>query len=404
MKIGIITNLYPPFSRGGAENVIVRTIELLNEEGHDVFVISTHPRYLGTTPVLDRTTTERIYRFFPSNIYHTLEDNKHRWPVRLVWHVIDALCGSAASRVRQILDSEKPDVVITHNLKGIGLRIPRAIRALNLPHVHVVHDLQLVYPSGLLFAGKEKTPWHTRPFYQGYRWLCRWLFGSPAVVIFPSRYLRDVYVANGFFQHSLVEVMPNPAPRFIPVVREKRNPGPLKLLFVGQLEYHKGIEFLLDVFEKLPQDTSLIIAGEGTKRSLVDAKAAHDKRVVYLGYISLEQLVNCLGVVDALIVPSLCYENSPTVIYESLNAGVPVIAANIGGVGELIQEGTNGYLFSPGSREEAIEAIAKLRQEKDRFAAAQEEIRATVAPHELKKYTQRLVAFAQRAADGKKKI
>lgn len=397
MKIGIITNLYPPFSRGGAENVIVRTVESLNEEGHDVFVISTHPRHLGTTPVLDRTTTERIYRFFPANLYHTLEDNKHRWLTRLFWHVIDALSGNASHRVRQILASEKPDVVITHNLKGIGLRIPRAIRSLKIPHVHVVHDLQLVYPSGLLFAGKEEIAWHTKPFYNIYRKMCRYLFGNPAVVIFPSRYLRDVYLQHGFFQKSHVEVMPNPAPRFIPVAREKRNPGALKLLFVGQLEYHKGIEFLLSLFDKLPQDTNLIIAGEGTKRPLVDVKTAADKRVVYLGYVSLEQLVNCLGVVDALIVPSLCYENSPTVIYESLNAGVPVIAANIGGVGELIQEGVNGYLFQPDSESDAMRVIANLREEQDRFAASQDTIRATVAPHELKKYTQRLVEFANEA-------
>jgi glycosyltransferase involved in cell wall biosynthesis len=403
MKIGIISNLYPPFARGGAENVIVRTVEALNEAGHDVFVISTHPRHLGATPVLDRTTTERIYRFFPSNIYHTLEDNKYRWFTRLWWHVIDTFSGSAAYRVRQILASEKPDVVITHNLKGIGLRIPRAIRSLHLPHVHVVHDLQLVYPSGLLLAGKEEIPWHTKPFFSVYRTICRFLFGNPSVVIFPSKYLRDVYQAHGFFEKSQVEIMPNPAPRFIPVVREQRNPGALKLLFVGQLETHKGIEFLISVFKKLSFDVSLIIAGEGTKRALIEGEMAKDKRIVYLGYISLEQLVNCLGVVDAVVVPSLCYENSPTVIYESLNAGVPVLAANIGGVGELITEGVSGYLFKPGSEEDAIRVITKLQEEKDRFSQAQEEIRATVAPHELHQYTGRLLAFAKTAIDKEKK-
>lgn len=395
MKIGIITNLYPPFARGGAENVVVRTVESLIEQGHDVFVISSQPKKLGRAVKSDNTTTERVYRFFPTNIYHALDDHKYIWIVRLAWHIIDTFCGCGARRVREILETERPDVVITHNLKGLGLRIPGAIRALHLPHIHVVHDLQLIYPSGLLFAGKEKVPFYINPFYKIYRLICRLLFAEPQLVIFPSKYLRDVYLGEGFFKKTRVEVMPNPAPRFIPVERGERNPGPLKLLFVGQLEAHKGIEFLLDAYRQFPAGTHLIIAGEGTYKELVQKRSGADKNIVYLGYISLEQLVNCLGVVDALVVPSLCYENSPTVIYESLNAGVPVLAADIGGVGELIQNGVNGYLFRPGSADDLRRVVSELEARKDHFSQSQAAIRATVLPHELKAYTKRLSDFAE---------
>jgi glycosyltransferase involved in cell wall biosynthesis len=391
MKIGIITNLYPPFARGGAENVVVRTVESLIEHGHDVFVITSQPRRLGTEIKNDRNTTERVYRFFPTNLYHTLDDHRYPWILRLVWHVIDTFCSSGANRVKKILLEEQPDAVITHNLKGLGLRIPGAIRGLKIPYVHVVHDLQLIYPSGLLFAGREKVPFFINPFYKIYRVICRVLFGQPNAVVFPSKYLRDVYLAERFFKKTQVLIMPNPAPRFQPVARGERNPGPLKLLFVGQLETHKGIEFLLNAYRQFPSGTHLIVAGEGTHKELVQKRAAADKNIVYLGYISLEQLVNCLGVVDALVVPSLCYENSPTVIYESLNAGVPILAANIGGVGELIQSGVNGYLFEPGSADDLRRVVNQLDAEKDRFSNLQAEIRATVAPHELKTYTQKLV-------------
>ena len=270
------------------------------------------------------------------------------------------------------------------------MRIPVAIRSLKIPHVHVVHDLQLIYPSGLLFAGREEVPFYINVFYKIYSFICRILFSSPDAVIFPSIYLRDVYIKEGFFKKSYVQMMPNPAPRFIPVTRGQRNPGPLKLLFIGQLELHKGTEFLLNAYRQFPKGTQLINAGKGTYSALVQKRSVADKNIVYLGYISLEQLVNCFGVVDALIVPSLCYENSPTVIYESLNAGVPILAANIGGVGELIQNGINGYLFEPGSTDDLCRAVNQLDREKDNFAASQEMIRATVAPHELKSYTRRL--------------
>ena len=165
--------------------------------------------------------------------------------------------------VSRIMDREEPDVMITHNLKGLGLRIPTVIRKNKIPHVHVVHDLQLIYPSGLLFAGKEKLPIYSQPFYWMYQQLCNFRFKSPDAVIFPSHYLKKEYISRGFFKESEVLVMPNPAPRFSSVHRSQHKDNILRLLFVGQLEYHKGINFLLDTIKDM-DDVQLIIAGEGT--------------------------------------------------------------------------------------------------------------------------------------------
>lgn len=391
MKIGIITNLYPPYARGGAEHVVVRTVEALMDANQDVFVISSRPKQKGKIVEEDRSTSERVYRFFPRNVYYILDDFKHVWPVRLVWHVIDAFSAYSRKRVEMILDDEHPDAVITHNLKGIGLSIPRAIQSRGIRHVHVVHDLQLIYPSGLLLAGKEQIPFFVRLPYAVYQFICRIKIGRPDLVIFPSRYLRDMYLKHGFFKKSKVIVMPNPAPRFIALARNERPAGPLRLLFVGQLEPHKGIQFLLDEFEKLDVEARLIVAGEGTDSYRVNAAAERNKKITSLGYISVEQLINCFEVADALVVPSLCYENSPTVIYESLNAGVPVVASNIGGVGELVQDGVNGFLFEAGSPPDFVRALRMLYEKKEEFAQRQQEIQATVAPHALSKYTQRLI-------------
>lgn len=399
MKIGIISNLYPPFARGGAENVVVRTVESLLENHHDVFVISTRPSHKKRVQMRAVDSTERVYRFFPRNIYHILDDYKHPWPVRLLWHVIDALY-AAKRQIGEVLAHEDPEVIITHNLKGIGLGIPRKIQQRGITHVHIVHDLQLIYPSGLLFAGQEAIPWYKNIFYKMYRRVCRRQFGTPDLVIFPSNYLKDVYLREGFFKHTRVEVMPNPAPRFAPVARGEVQ-GPLKLLFVGQIEDHKGITFLLDAFEKMSEDTRLIIAGEGTLSAKVNARSEKNKRITSLGFISLEQLINCFGIVDALVVPSLCYENSPTVIYESLQAGVPVLAANIGGVGELVQDGQNGFLFEPGFETDLLRVVGQLRNRRKEFASAQESIQKTVAPYDLELYTQRLLTMLRSLNDRK---
>lgn len=391
MKIGIVTNLYPPYQRGGAEFVVVRTVEALLDQGHDVFVITGRPRKAKNQIEFDHNTEERIYRFFPRNLYFVTDDYRIPWIIRLFWHFLDAVTTHGKRRVKQILKSERPDVVITHNLKGIGLRIPQAIQRLNIPHVHVMHDIQLIYPSGLLFAGKERIPWYREPFYRLYRLVCKWAFRKPDLVLFPSRYVKSQYQAHTFFLGVPMEVMPNPAPKFPKKTRSGRSAGPLRVLFVGQLERHKGIRFLLNAFEQLPFDAQLIIAGEGSLREEVKERAKANKHVSYLGYISTSQLLSCFGVVDVMVVPSLCYENSPTVIYEALQSGIPVVASDIGGVGELIMDEKNGRLFATCSTEDFIAKMSWMNDKKEWFARSQDDIRRTIAPYAIELYTGKLV-------------
>lgn len=393
MKIGIVSNLYPPFSRGGAENVIVRTVAELLTAGHDVFVITGQPKRFGKGVQVDRSSTERIYRFFPSNLYFTLDDYKQPWPVRLLWHIIDAFSDSGPEAVRRIILDEEPDVIITHNLKGIGLGIARAIQSWKIPHVHVVHDLQLVIPSGLMMFGRERKSLFTELAYSTYRAVCMWRIGNPDAVIFPSRYLMDMYAKHGFFKRSKIVHLPNPAPNYRENKKIGRSPGPLKLFIAGQLAAHKGIVFLLETFAKIKIDLRLLIAGDGPLREVVEKAAKGDRRITYLGYTSPDDLPSVFSVVDATVVPSLCYENSPTVIYESLQSGVPVIAANIGGVGELIKETENGFLFTPGNGDEFTEAITEMDRLKDNFADHRSLIRASVTPYALPLYIDSLVAI-----------
>ncbi len=406
MKIGIVTNLYPPHARGGAENVIIRTVEQLIVMGHDVFIITGQPKSQGAGPTLGTLSIERIYRFFPRNIYFTLDDHKYPWIVRLFWHIIDAFSGHGASIVTKILEEEKPDVVITHNVKGIGLKIPKAIQRLGIPHIHVMHDMQLVTPSGLKMFGEERDPWYTRPAYAAYRMLCRARLGKPSLVLSPSRFLIDEYHKAGFFKHIEVRFLPNPSPMVTNIVRDAvRLAGPMRLLFIGQLGIHKGLSFLLDAFAKYDGEARLSIAGGGQLRSLVEERAKYDKRIVHLGYTPPEEVMKFIAKVDAVVVPSLCYENSPTVIYEALSIGVPLIASRIGGVGELIQDGKTGYLFTPGDEPDFLRVLRLMDNEKEQFAARAGVLRESVAPYEISLYTERLVtACIEAIAETKRPI
>lgn len=395
MKIGIISNLYPPYARGGAENIIVRTVEQLLVMGHDVFVITGKPKNDGLGATLGTLSIERVYQFFSRNIYFTLDDYKYPKIIRIIWHAIDAFGFSGAKTVGGILQEERPDVIITHNLKGIGLRIPRVVQKMNIPHIHVLHDLQLVTPSGLRMFGQEHEAWYLAPFYAMYRAVCRRRLGKPLMVISPSEFLIDEYRRAGFFQNTDVRFLPNPSPKTNGTLRKSRRDEVLRLLFIGQLGHHKGLPFLLDAFAKYEGDARLAIVGGGPLRSFVEERARHDSRIVYLGYTPQEEIMKCIGGTDAVIVPSLCYENSPTVIYEALSAGVPVIASRIGGVGELVVDGLTGLLFTPGDEADLLSKIRIMDQKKGEFADRSERIRESVLPYELPKYAERFVELIQ---------
>ena len=76
MKIGIVSNLYPPDARGGAELVAQRIADALYERGHEVFVLTTQPLegLRSLFPRIRERTLEAVYRFFPLNVYYLRQD------------------------------------------------------------------------------------------------------------------------------------------------------------------------------------------------------------------------------------------------------------------------------------------------------------------------------------------
>ena len=254
MKIGIVSNLYPPDARGGAELVAQRIACALYERGHEVFVLTTQPfdGMQSLFPTLRERTVESVYRFYPANYYYLRFDKSVPFPLRAAWHLVDLFNPFSRAAIRRVITKEKPDVVITHNLKGIGVSIGSEIQKLGIPHIHTLHDIQLSVPSGLLIYGKEDNL-QNRPF-------LRWFYektverelGRPNLILSPSRFLKDFYRSRAMFESSRFEILPNPLPSTGVSIRlSDSSPGPTRFLFAGQLENSKGIETMLDAFDGL---------------------------------------------------------------------------------------------------------------------------------------------------------
>ncbi len=365
MKICLISNLYPPYNRGGAEQVVKNTVEGLLSRGHQVAVITARP-FIARENQKSKIKNQNlgIYRFFPVNLFFYGNDYKYPAVVRFFWHVFDVFNLHSFLKVRAILKKEKPDVVHTHNLKGLGYLIPLAIRSLGLRHAHTLHDVQLVEPSGIIIKGEEKSWRYNGWPVKFYTDINRRLFGSPQVVISPSKFLMEFYEKRGFFSRSRKVILPNPVVGTETLEHlNTKTREQLNFLYLGQIEEHKGVLLLVRAFKKLCFSISVFpcflrIVGSGSKLKEAKKLAADCPQIIFHGKADRGELPKIFNQTDVIVVPSLCYENSPTVIFESFSFGVPVLASSIEGVAELIRDNENGWTFEAGN----IEALAAKLQ------------------------------------------
>ncbi len=347
MKICIVSNLYGELARGGAERIAEAQARALVGAGHVVTVITAKPvdSAAPDTETIDGVT---VHRIMPRNLFFYTDAHRHSLVARFAWHLIDTFNGGAAEAVGDILRKDPPDIVHTHNLMGLSFLVPATVRRMRFRHVHTLHDVQLLHPSGLIGVGEEHPPFFVRLARRAYGALMRWLMGSPDVVISPSRFLADKHVHTGFFRRSDVRIVPNPVPDALvePVKKEGRN----RFLFVGQMEAHKGAVGLLEAWERLQglDGGTLELAGDGTLAEEVARRCAGLSGCRMLGKVTGETLSAAYDRAAFVVLPSVVIENAPTVIGEAFARGVPVIASAIGGIPEIVRNDVNGFLAIPG--------------------------------------------------------
>lgn len=385
MKVCLINNLYKPYNRGGAERIVELTAAGLKENGHEVAIIS-------TKPLLEQGNGSRepgVY--YLKSFYYNLDKMPKFF--RLFWHLFDILNVKSFFKIRSILKKEKCDLAITHNLTGIGFLTSLSVKSLKIKHIHVLHDIQLLHPSGLMMFGKEKIiGGFPAKIYQN---LCRCLFGSPAAVISPSKWLSDLHVKNNFFRGSKKIIQPNPVVLSNRRLIKKQKSGDIIFLYIGQIEEHKGILFLASAFRravqnnKLNPNSRLIIAGSGSASEKLASLIKDCGKIEFTGRIAGAEVENLMRLSDVLIVPSLCYENSPTVIYEAFSAGLPVVGSDLGGIAELLQ--TGGVLFKPEDENDLIDKLIYSAGHITEMNQSAEQQAAVLAGLGIKEYANKII-------------
>ncbi|MCX7822232.1 MAG: glycosyltransferase [Syntrophobacterales bacterium] len=177
---------------------------------------------------------------------------------------------------------------------------------------------------------------------------------APAI-IFPSKRTQEIYAQYGV-KNSASFVMTGVNKNYGQIIPKLPfQPQGRKIVFgyVGSILKTKGVHLILDAVKLLKtlQDSfEVFIFGGGDETYIEELKKrAQSSNIFFKGPYNPTNIQRVLNAIDVAIVPSICEDCVPIVINELKLSKTPIIGSRIGGIGEAIQDGINGFLFEPGN-------------------------------------------------------
>ncbi|MDB5350892.1 MAG: family glycosyltransferase [Planctomycetota bacterium] len=221
--------------------------------------------------------------------------------------------------------------------------------------------------GGVRVAEREKT-WHLRSD----RLTQRLSAGSICV----SKGVKTFSMGEGGIGEDRLLVIPNGIdPIHIdlasPIEKSKLglSDGSRVILFVGRITLQKGVTLLLQAFEEAAKrhpEWHLVIVGDGPERPDLQAQTEADPnlrgRVNWLG--RRDDVPALMKMADLFVLPSI-WEGMPNVVLEAMAARLPVLAARVEGIEELVStdnEARSGWYFRPGETDDLLAAMAELER------------------------------------------
>ena len=371
MKVLMVSWEYPPVVIGGLGRHVHHLSTALAAAGHEVVVLSRRPS--GTDPSTHPSSDEinegvRVVAAAQDPHEFTFAKDMMAWTLAM---------GHAMVRTGLSLKKKRngrpwrPDVVHAHDWLVAHPAVALS-EFYDVPMVSTVHATEAGRHSGWV-SGSLSRQVHA---------VESWLVRESDSLITCSASMRDEITE--LFGPGLAEVtvIRNgiDAARW-PFAERRRDgvaSGPPELLFVGRLEYEKGVH---DAIAALPRirrahpGTTLTIAGDGTQQDWL-VEQARKYRVLkatrFVGRLDHAELLAALHRADAAVLPSH-YEPFGLVALEAAAAGTPLVTSNIGGLGEAVINGETGMSCPPRDVARLAEAVGAVL---DDPAAAQRRARA----------------------------
>lgn len=368
LKILLVSWEYPPVVVGGLGRHVHHLATELAAIGHEVVVLSRRPT--GTDASTHPTITHISEGVL---VVAVAEDAPHfefgtdmlAWTLAMGHAMVRAGVGLSRGGIG---DGWQPDVVHAHDWLVAHPAIALA-EYFDVPLVSTLHATEAGRHSGWL-SGRINRQVHS------VEW---WLANESDALITCSASMRDEVTELYGPRLSTISVIRNGIDITTWSYRERQPRAvPAQLLYVGRLEYEKGVQDAIAALPKIRRShpgTTLVVAGEGTQFEWLREQARlHrvSRSVTFVGNLDHTELLGWLHGADAIVLPSR-YEPFGIIALEAAAAGIPLVTSTAGGLGEAVVDGATGLSFQPGDIAGLVSAV---RETLDDPAAAQERARA----------------------------
>lgn len=350
MKVLLVHSAYQQF--GGEDSVVRAETELLEKHGDEVCQYTRHNDEIKQFSLAQKAA------FLPQTIYSR----------------------KTSGEIGDVVRRFKPDVAFIHNVYPlISPSAYHKLHAMGIPTVQVLHNFRLHCPNGLFYTQGQ---------------ICEACKGGNYLNAVRKRCYKDSYAFSGlyaltlglnrlggvmkkisgficlteFFKLKMQEAgIPDSKlfvrPNFVyaPALPQGEIPGNDYVLFMGRLSPEKGCWTLIRAFEQLPRVPLKILGTGPLEQELRDyIRDKGIRNIELLGFKSGAEKWDILRNSLSLVLPSEWYENFPVTALEAFMACKPVVAARLGGLPYIVEEGKSGLLFEAGNVGELAQKIQSL--------------------------------------------
>jgi glycosyltransferase involved in cell wall biosynthesis len=350
LRILMCSSFFPPHYLGGAELVAYQQAKVLKKMGHEVRVFAGR---LGANLLRPHRVKIEKGEFHTTYINRSAQDiSGASWDFRNV---------NVAREFGKVLADFSPNLVHFHNLVGLSLLMIEECHRRGIPMVMTLHDYWGICFKNTLLKNDGTLCKQGGLACLGCREMLTGDFPLPSPVrnahlllalrgvnrfISPSRFLAEQYAANGVPQEKIIVIQNG-----IDLERfgsRQRRRGAFTLGFIGHLGKHKGLDVLLHALSLIREPKiRLLVAGSGEEEDHLKGFCRDlglERQVTFCGHVENQRIGTIYQQMDILVVPSVWQENSPVTITEAMAGGIPVIASDIGGIRELVEDGVTGFL------------------------------------------------------------
>jgi len=356
-KVVSVHNYYR--ERGGEDIVAESERELLSDFGHTVLSYSRRSSDIEAYGWGDRASLA----------------------LRTVW------AWDSYRELLELIGGSRPEVAHFHNtLPLISPAAYYACRDAGVPVVQTLHNYRLFCPAATFFRrGRVCEECVEHSLWRSVRYGCyrgsRTTTAAASLTLSLHRWKEtwsrqiDVYVALTEFARSKFVAAGLPAekivvkPNFVhpdPGCRETEGDY---AVYVGRLCQEKGLTTLLDAWSRLPMAVPLRIVGEGPQRRELESAAERRglENVRFLGWQPPDEVMGIIKKARFLLFTSEWYETFGRTAIEAFACGVPVVAARLGAMEEIVEDQRTGLHFSPGDPQDLADKIELAWSRPDRL-------------------------------------